>query len=280
MKLVSFVACAGVALACQAHAETTLERGRYLVEVIGACGNCHTPQGPTGPIPGKSLAGGLVFDEDGFKAVSPNITPDKTTGIGAWSDAQIVVAIREGKRPDGSTIGPPMPFELYRGISDTDVKAMVAYLRTVKPVANKPAKSSYSFPLPPAYGPPLGAVADVPRADKLAYGAYLAGPIAHCTECHTPMGGDGRRQFATALGAGGFPFKGPWGVSVAANITPDPATGIGAKTDAQLKRAITQGIAADGRKMLPPMGYGYYRRIKGEDLDAIIAYLRSLKPIR
>ena len=69
-----------------------------------------------------------------FIANAPNITQDKVTGIGSWTDAQIIAAIREGRRPDGSIIGPPMPIGLYRGLSDTDVNAIVAYLRTVKPV--------------------------------------------------------------------------------------------------------------------------------------------------
>lgn len=263
-----------------AHAETPLERGRYIVEVIGACGNCHTPKGPNGPIAGKELAGGFEITDDAFTAVAPNITPDPETGIGTWTDAQLITAIREGKRPDGTTIGPPMPFEMYRGLSDNDVKAIVAYLRVVKPVVNKVAKSKYNFPLPPSYGPPVGSVPDVPRDDKLRYGAYLAGPVAHCLECHTPATADGKRLYETSTGAGGFAFKGPWGISVAANITPDPTTGIGGRTDAQLRRAITQGINSEGQRMNPPMPYDFYHNIRQEDLEAIIAFLRSLKPIK
>lgn len=119
-----------------AVAQTPLERGRYLMQAVVACGNCHTPQGPKGPEPGKELAGGLPFDEPGFKAFASNITPDADTGIGRWTDAQIVSAIREGKRPDGSLIGPPMPFEQYRHLSDRDAAAIVAYLRSVPPVKN------------------------------------------------------------------------------------------------------------------------------------------------
>src|SRR6266705_4029838 len=153
-----------------ARAETPLERGTYLMRGIVACGNCHTPKGPQGDLTGMELAGGVTFQEDVFTAVSPNITPDAETGIGKWSDAQIIAAIREGKRPDGTIIGPPMPIALYRGISDDDAKAIVAYLRTVKPVVNKAEKSQYRIPLPPTYGPPVTSVAAVPRGDKLAYG--------------------------------------------------------------------------------------------------------------
>ena len=106
-----------------------------------------------------------------------------------------------------------MQMVLYRGLSDTDAKAIVAYLRNVKPVKNTVQKSEYRIPLPPAYGPPVGQVPDVPKTDKVAYGAYLAGPAGHCLECHTPMGQRGR-DFQNRLGAGGFEFHGPWGTAL------------------------------------------------------------------
>lgn len=262
------------------QAQTPAERGAYLVNSIMGCGNCHTPMGPKGPLPDMDLAGGTVFDEKPFTARAANITQDRDTGIGAWTDAQIAKAVREGIRPDGSLIGPPMPFEHYRGISDSDLVAVVAYLRTVKPVANKIAKSEYRMALPPAYGPPVISVPDVPRSDKVKYGAYLAGPLGHCTECHTPMVGPGQRDYTNATGAGGFEMRGPWGLAISANITPHRDTGIGKWTDAQIKRAITQGVRADGSPLNPPMGYAYYARMTPADLDAVVAYLRSLKPVK
>jgi mono/diheme cytochrome c family protein len=257
---------------------TPLERGRYLVETIAACGNCHTPKGPQGDLPGLALAGGLVFDEAPFRAVAQNITPDPETGIGRWTDAQIARAIREGIRPDGSLIGPPMPFELYRGISDNDLAAMVAYLRSIPPVRNAVARSEYRIPLPPAYGPPVTHVPDPSAADPVAQGAYLAGPIGHCIECHTPMNERGGRVWAET-GLGGPPMTGPWGTSVPRNITPSREHGLGNWTDEQIVRAITQGISADGRRLLPPMGFGYYAKVREQDLRSIVAYLRSLKPL-
>ncbi len=106
-----------------------------------------------------------------------------------------------------------MPIELYRKLSDTDVNAMVAYLRTVTPVANKVEKSVYRIPLPPNYGPPVGTVADLPRTDKVKYGEYLAGPVGHCgIEFHTPLV-QGHHNWSR-IGQGGQEFHGPWGVSV------------------------------------------------------------------
>jgi len=266
-------------LAWPAAGETLLERGTYLMRGIVACGNCHTPQGPNGPLPGMELAGGLVIEDEAFTAIASNITPDPDTGIGAWSDGELITAIREGRRPDGSLIGPPMPFAMYRQMSDRDVRAIVAYLRQVPAVRNAVARSDYGdLPLPPAWGPPVGSVADVPRDDPVRYGAYLAGPLGHCIECHTPMV-RGRFDFENRLGAGGFKFHGPWGVSVSANITPHPQDGIGAYSDAEVKTAITRGVRPDDSPLMPPMGYAYYRNMSDADLGAIVAYLRTLRTL-
>ena len=244
---------------------------------IVACGNCHTVQTPDGPAPGGELAGGLPLKFEEFDSYPPNITPDAATGIGKWTDEEIIKAIREGRRPDGSIIGPPMPIGLYSRISDRDAKAIVAHLRSVPPVSNKTPKSVYRIPLPPSYGPPVAGVPDVPRDDPLAYGAYLAGPLGHCIECHTPFV-KGRPDFENRLGAGGFEFPGPWGVSVSANITPHADDGIADYSDAELKTVIATGVRPGGTRLLPPMGIAYYRNIDDADLNALVAYLRSLKP--
>jgi len=264
---------ASLAAYAPASAETLLERGTYLMRSIVACGNCHTPKAPAGEIEGMELAGMQRLEVNpAFTANAPNITPDKETGIGTWTDAEIIASIREGRRPDGSIIGPPMPIGLYRGISDRDVMAIVAYLRSVKPVKNSVPKSNYKIPLPPSYGPPVAGVSDPAKDDKLAYGAYLAGPAGHCIECHSPMSPRGP-DIENRLGAGGLEFHGAFGTSVSPNITP---TGIGHYSDAELKSMITTGKRPDGTAMMPPMGYGYYANLKADDLDAIIAYLRVL----
>lgn len=271
------VAAALVALPAAAQ-QDRLARGRYLVESIAGCGNCHTPKGPQGAdLPGMNLAGGTVFDEAPFRAVAPNITPDAETGIGRWTDAGIARAIREGIRPDGRVIGPPMPIELYRGISDNDLAAMVAYLRAVPPVRNQVGRSEYRIPLPPNYGPPVANVPDPPANDPVARGRYLAGPVGHCLECHTPMGPNGQRDWSRA-GRGGQEFPGPWGVSVARNITSSREHGIGGWTDAQIVAAVTRGVSADGRQLFPPMGFPYYARMTQADLRDLIAFLRTLPP--
>lgn len=260
--------------ALSVSAETPLERGAKLMKGIVACGNCHTPQTPDGPDRSRELAGGPPIVEPGvFKAFAPNITPDTETGIGSWTDAQIITAIREGKRPDGTTLGPPMPFGLYRHISDEDMAAIDAYLRSVKSISSKSPKSEYSFPLPPAWGPPAKPVAPVSKNNPVAYGAYLAGPLGHCIECHSIPNDKGQPDIVNHLGAGGAAFHGPWGTSVAPNITP---TGLSGWTDVQIVAAITRGVRPEGSRLMPPMGVRYYATLSKTDRAAIVAYLRSL----
>lgn len=278
MVRAALAACAlSAALAQPVSAETALERGRALMNGIVACGNCHTPQGPNGPVPGMELAGGTPFQEEPFTAYASNLTPDPETGLGRWTDAQIVAAIREGRRPDGSIVGPPMPVHFYRGLSDGDAAAIVAYLRAVPPVRNAVPKSEYRMPLPASYGPPVVSVPEVPRTDKVVYGAYLAGPAGHCLECHTPRLPDGRVD-ETRLGAGGMAFRGPWGVTVARNITNDKIGGLGTWTDEQVKTAITTGVRPDGTRLGPPMAFHFYKSMGADELDALVAFLRTLPP--
>lgn len=257
--------------------DRTLERGKYLMDSIVACGNCHVQRGEKGrPLPEKGLSGGMVFDEEPFKAYAPNITPDRETGIGKWTDAQLAKAIREGIRPDGSVIGPPMPMMFYRGLADEDLRAIVAYLRAQPPVKNAVPKSEYRIKLPPSYGPEVKRVRAPSRKDEVKYGEYLAGPLGHCMECHTPWvkGVPDMKK----VGAGGNPFRGPWGVAVARNLTPHE-TGLKDWTDAEIERAIRQGVRKDGTPLKPPMAYDWYRNISDADMRALIAYLRSLRPL-
>lgn len=254
-----------------------LARGTYLMDSVVACGNCHVQRDKGKPLFDRGLSGGMLFDEEPFKAYAPNITPDRETGIGSWTDAQLIKAIREGIRPDGSVIGPPMPIMFYRGMSDEDVKAIVAYLRAQPPVKNAVPKSEYRIKLPPNYGPAISRkiVAPSPR-DRLKYGAYLAGPLGHCMDCHTPWV-KGIPDMKNA-GAGGNPFKGPWGVAVSRNLTPH-ASGLKGWSDAEIARAIREGVRKDGSPLKPPMAFGWYKNINEADMKALIAYLRSLKPL-
>lgn len=268
----SWLACVGAGAALS---EPSLERGTYLVEGPAACGNCHSPQGPDGPVPGMFLGGMVIEDNEMMTAVAHNITP--ASRIAGWTDAELARAIREGIRPDGSVIGPPMPIGLYRGLSDDDLGSIVLYLRQVAPVENDPGESLYNFPLPPAYGPPVETVAAPEPGVTVEYGAYLAGPVAHCIECHSPFGEMGPMT-ETHTGAGGYAFHGPWGVAVASNITSGDE-GIGGYSDEEIALMIRDGVRPDGSRMMPPMPYASFGRMTDEDTAAIILYLRSLPPL-
>ncbi len=275
LRLLVLTAMAGGALTVMAHAQATAERGEYLVRGPAGCGNCHTPIGADGFVMDQELGGRLVEDIEAFTAYAPNITPGGR--VSEWSDEELARAIREGIRPDGSVIGPPMPFAMYRGLGDEDLAAIVAFLRTLPAVDNEVPPSEYRIPLPPAYGPPVESVTAPEQGVTVAYGEYLAGPVAHCMECHTPMGPQGP-MLDTQLGAGGFEFHGPWGTSVSSNITPHE-DGIAAYSDDELKAMITQGVRPDGSSMNPPMPYSFLARMTDDDLDAIVMYLRSLPPL-
>ncbi|MDB5944700.1 MAG: hypothetical protein JWQ13_4266 [Ramlibacter sp.] len=136
-------------------------------------------------------------------------------------------------------------------------------------------KSKYNIALPPGYGPPVKAVKTPSPREQLAYGKYLA-DIGHCMECHTPRDGKGMLQMAS-VGAGGQVFKGPWGQSISRNLTPHE-TGLKGWSDAQIAKAVREGVNREGKPYHPPMAFGFYKNIKDADMAALIAYLRSLKP--
>lgn len=274
LLVLAAVAASSIA-AARAQPAGSVERGKYLMESVVACGNCHFQRGPKGePLFDKGLSGGMVFDEPPFRSVAANITPDPETGIGKWTDAQLAKAIREGIRPDKTVIGPPMPIEFYRKLSDADLAAIIAYLRAQPPVRNAVEKSKFNMPLPPNYGPPVKSVKAPPATDKLRYGKYLA-DIGHCMECHSPR--DAKGLVTAKLGAGGQVFKGPWGQSVSRNLTPHE-TGLKGWTDAQIEHSIRTGTDRENKPYKPPMAFGFYKNISDADMAALIAYLRSLKP--
>jgi mono/diheme cytochrome c family protein len=277
--MVRFVATILAALAATlgvANAQSALvKRGDYLVNSILTCGNCHTPKGPTGDIMDKAFSGGLSWDEPPFKVTAPNITQDKETGIGKWSDADIKKLLRTGIRPNGVHIAMVMPTGFYHIMTERDLNAVVAYLRTIKPIKNKVADPIYKMPqVENVFPGGEKRYTEAMFSDRQKHGFYLA-TIGHCMECHTPME-KGVRQFKTRLGAGGFEFPGPWGVSVSRNITSSKTKGIGGWTDAQIKTAITTGVDKDGNHLKPPMGFHYYAHMTDEDLADIIAYLRTV----
>src|SRR3974390_2602863 len=141
MIRMGFMALAiGVALIGGAHAQSNAElinRGDYLVNGLLTCGNCHTPKGPTGDIMEKAFSGGVSWDEPPFKVTAPNITQDKETGIGNYSDAELKTLLRNGIKRNGVPVAMIMPSGFYEIMTERDLSAVVAYLRTIKPIENK-----------------------------------------------------------------------------------------------------------------------------------------------
>jgi mono/diheme cytochrome c family protein len=267
-----------VAVASSAAAQSSVERGSYLMNTIMTCANCHSPKGPPAATAGKDYSGGLSWDEPPFKVTAPNITTDKETGIGSWTDAQIKTMLLTGKNPSGVQEAEVMPTKFYPILTSGDLDSIVGYLRTLKPVKNKVPDPIYKIALPHHVYP--GAEKSYAQADlndKLKRGFYLA-TIGHCMECHTPFGASGGQDFKDSLGKGGREFPGPWGVSKSRNITSHKTAGVGDWTDAEIKTAITQGKRKDGTPLKGPMGYQYYAKMTDADLDAVIAYLRTVPP--
>jgi mono/diheme cytochrome c family protein len=273
-----------------AKAETAIQRGSYLVNTILACGNCHTPRDAAGAlIPDKALSGGLTISTPAFVATAPNITPDRDTGIGDWTDAEIKRALTEGLRPDhgrlpGIPLAAVMPAGFYKAMLQEDLGAIVAYLRTVNPVRNAVPEPEYrSSPHREPYPEAEKGFKASELSDPVRHGAYLV-TIGHCMECHSAWAA-GVSDYVNGLGRGGRPFSpalihglaAKWQGSVARNITSDPKAGIGAWTDEDIVRAIRQGIARDGRHLNPPMAIQFYSGLSDADVHDIVAYLRTLK---
>jgi mono/diheme cytochrome c family protein len=236
-----------------------VDRGAYVAAISG-CATCHD----------RTLGGGMEAKlPNGGTARLPNISPDRETGIGAWSDVQIVAAIRRGIRPDGSKLAPLMPYPYYNRMTDADAYAVVAFIRSQTPVRNQ-VKRSENLPAPVEMAEPRGNVDRV--EDRHAHGEYLAS-LMHCAACHTPRQG----QLANQALAGGTPF----GKVIAANITPDRDTGIGSWSDDEIIRAVREMKDNSGQDLRPPManyrdGYG---KLTDDDAHALVVYMRSVPPV-
>lgn len=286
------LAAAMLVAAASAHvaAETPVERGRYLVNTILACGNCHTPKDAEGrPLEARELAGGgLSFDLPFFAGTASNITPDRETGIGSWTDEEIARAITQGTRPGhgrlpGTELAVVMWVNFYKALLPSDLAAVVAYLRSIPPVRNAVAQPVYRKPVRrETYPEAERGFTEADLRDPVRRGAYLA-TIGHCMECHTPTV-QGRTLYGEALGKGGKAFlpsfvKGfpaGWQGSTSPNITSHATAGLGGWTDTEIARAITRGVSRDGRALGPPMGYHWYAGLNAEDVAALVAWLRTV----
>lgn len=266
-----------------------IAHGRYLATHVAMCVSCHSETdlgAPGDPVKPGRLGSGKVFPElPDFpgRIRTPNLTPDRTHGLGAWTDGEIVRAIREGVSRDGRALFPMMPYRTYaRTLSDDDALAIVAYLRTLPAIDHDPGPMEVKFPVSMFIRTaprPLGA--SPPPApggrDRLARGRWLL-EIMSCADCHTPS-----RQGEPVEGkafAGGGAF-GPWpggGMLYASNITGDRATGIGSYTDEDLLRVFNEGKNKAGQSLYL-MPWSEMTGLTDDDKAALIAALREIPPV-
>jgi mono/diheme cytochrome c family protein len=260
-----------------------LERGRYIVEGPAHCFQCHSEvdweRPGAQPKQGKKGAG-TIFAEAGMEwLVAPNITPDRETGAGNWTDEQFARAIREGVGHDGRRLFPMMPYMNFREMSDEDLASVVVYLRSINPVRNVVPKTMLpevvKGSLPP-HQPITEPVTGPDMSNPVARGKYLV-TLGNCMSCHTPMNKQGQPLKQLAFG-GGVRFTGPWGQVSSANITPD-ASGISYYDEALFVKTLRTGQVG-ARKLNSIMPWGYFRNMTDEDLKAIFAYLRTVTPVQ
>jgi len=266
-------------------------RGKYLYERSMLCWNCHGSHGSHSPT--EPQAGGREFDLSrvgpGFGYVyGSNLTPDLETGVGRWTDGELVRAIREGISRDGHLIFPVMAYPFYHGLSDDDALSLVAYIRTMPPVRNEVPARRLSFAArtlmavslmkPEA---PITQPVSAPRAGASAeYGEYVVWRMSGCAECHTPRNPKTARLDLNRRMSGGlFPFPEEDFYTTGPNLTADVDTGLGSWTEEQFVRAMQTGVRPNGTVMLPFMPWPAYAQWDRNELHAIWIYLRSLKPV-
>ncbi|MGH7392094.1 MAG: cytochrome C [Candidatus Rokuibacteriota bacterium] len=288
LSLVTYAGVVGVLLlltpppAAGQASSAEIARGRYVFGATGGCG-CHTvPEGQVN-------VGGRRYDGPFGTVYSTNITPDPETGIGGWTDEQIVAAIRLGRRPNGERLLPVHPYPVFNGMAAEDLKALVAFLRTVPAVNRANQARRLTVPLFESVFLPAWLAAFAPRetpppaapTSGLARGEYLVRAVAHCGECHTPrtltMATDNSRFLA------GNP-KGPEDSQVP-NITPDKETGLTWSED-EIAEYLATGNKPDGDVAGGLMGeviqgtLAGYKDMTRADLLAIARYLKSIPAVK
>jgi mono/diheme cytochrome c family protein len=266
-----------------------LARGQYLARHVADCFGCHSDHLQTFGLPvkpGTEGQGGETFGpNEGVpgEISARNITPDVETGLGSWTDGEILRALREGVDSKGRALFPMMPWQAFRALSDEDAKSIVAYLRSLPPIQHSAPASHLDFPvnlLVKLQPKPLVAPVQAPDpSDALAYGGYLVA-IAGCASCHAPR--DAHNQQIDGRGlSGGWRMIEPWGTVVAANLTPDPQTYVGtARREAFIGRFKSfaslnpaEMPVSQGHNTVMP--WWSFSGMTEEDLGAIYDFLRA-----
>lgn len=256
--------------------ESRLKRGQYLSEGLLQCFICHTdrnweaPGAP--PLQGRKGSGHVWNDDGEFRLVAPNITPDKETGAGTWTDDMFARAIREGISHEGRVLHPQMWYSSFRSLSDEDLASVIVYLRSIPAVRN---------PLPPTklkkereleQGPLTEPVKQSDAADPVNRGNYLV-RVADCVGCHTAW----EAPLNPGFFGGGNLVEIEKEKAFSANLTPD-ASGISYYDDALFVQVVRTG-QVKARKLSSIMPWTVFRNLNDDDLKAIFAYLRARRPV-
>jgi hypothetical protein len=269
-----------------------VERGRYLVNHVAICLDCHSTRNYdvfAGPIvKGTEGKGGERFGpEEGLPGLlyASNLTP--AGSVGTMSDGELFRAITSGVRKDNSVLFPLMPYTHFNQMADEDLYAIIAYIRTLKPIPNDVRKSSIDFPVSMfirAVPAPHAVVPEPARSNQIEYGKYLVN-AAVCSGCHTQSEkGEPKKGMDFA---GGNVFNTRVGMIRTANITPDEETGIGYWSEDFFVDRFKY-YATDSAQRLDPKKVGYYTvmpwllyaGMTEQDLRAIYAYLRTMPPVK
>lgn len=281
-RIISMIAAGMLLLSAPTQAQTSLKKGEYVFRATGGC-SCHTVPESTEEI----MAGGRGFKTPFGTIYSTNITPDKKTGIGSWSEQNFIDAMRKGIRPNGEHLFPVFPYTSFTKMTDQDLKDLWAYLSSYRPVE----KENLEIDMPIPFRWRMGMLfwkfvffkegvyqPDSSKSQSWNRGAYLTTGLAHCHECHTPRNiGGGLKNDKLFIGS----VDGPEG-EFAPNITPDERTGIGDWSEDDLTWFLTSGLKPDGDSiqglMMEVIEEGYLH-LNTEDLNAIAEYIFSLEPV-
>lgn len=258
-----------------------LDRGRYIFKSAAGCVDCHSEHGRDHLVNSTMQGAGTImpFSDLPGRVVAPNLTSDPQTGAANWSDDQLARAIREGIGHDGRALFPMMPYEHYRKMSDEDLASVIVYIRSLPPIHHELPKTEIIFPvkyLIRSVPQPVTETVNAPdRSNQRDWGAYMVN-LGGCIDCHTPMV---RGQPISGLDfAGGQVFQSAWGNTVSANITPD-ASGIAYYDEALFIQVMRTGYVK-ARKLDPLMPIEQFKGLSDDDLKAMFAYLRTVKPVK
>jgi mono/diheme cytochrome c family protein len=256
-------------------------RGKYLVEGVGHCFNCHSPfdeNSKTGePHAGEAGIGDSFSPSPGTMWIFPNLTPDAETGIGRLTDDQLARAIREGISHDGKAMWPMMPYRFFRSMSDEDLASVICFLRSLPPVRHRLPERKFPWTDQARHNrlpqPLLAAVPEPDLGNQLKRGEYYV-TLGKCADCHSPSDDDGQALPGLELSGGNYFGE----IKKASPHLTNDATGI-SYYDADTFIRVMRTGKVGARSLSPLMPWWYVGHMTDDDLQAMFAYLQSLKPV-